>query len=122
MVGTSRRSASSQSCTLTARGKYHFLAGVAIPACHLQVPLVGGTNLVPRSVGWLRAKDLSFFDMEEPESDRIPYFQEARDHYARAHGFNDYAAVKAMRQELGLPEKRLSGWFRLFLHWTLRRS
>lgn len=49
--------------------------------------------------------------MEDPEAILIPNFDLARDHYARAHGFDNYAAMKLRRQELGLPEKRLSGGF-----------
>jgi hypothetical protein len=47
--------------------------------------------------------------MEDPESALIPNFDVARNYYARAHGFDDYAAMKKRRWELGFSEKRLSG-------------
>ncbi|KAL1868032.1 hypothetical protein VTK73DRAFT_3879 [Phialemonium thermophilum] len=61
-----------------------------------------------RSVGWLKAKHLSLFDMEDPNAHLVPEFERAREHYARAHDCDSYDEYKARRRELGLPEKRFS--------------
>ncbi|KAJ9142368.1 hypothetical protein NKR23_g7191 [Pleurostoma richardsiae] len=43
-----------------------------------------------RSVGWLAAKYLSEFNMEDPKSNQYPAYNDARDHYSRARGYKDY--------------------------------
>lgn len=58
-----------------------------------------------RSVGWLRAKDLSPFPFEGGVPQTIPSFDEARDAYAIARGFTGYQHFKVDRSAKGLPEK-----------------
>lgn len=58
-----------------------------------------------RSVGWLRAKDLSSFPFEGGVNYAIPHFEEAREAYAAARGFASYEAWKQDRRRQGLPEK-----------------
>lgn len=43
-----------------------------------------------RSVGWLRAKDLSPFNFQNPCWKDIPFFREAVQHYALVRGFKSY--------------------------------
>jgi len=43
-----------------------------------------------RTVGWVRAKDLAEFDFEDRNWKEIPYFKDARDHYAKTRGYSTY--------------------------------
>lgn len=58
-----------------------------------------------RSVGWLRARDLSSFPFEGGTPKEIPYYHEAKEAYAKAKGFESYEAYKTKRRLDGLPEK-----------------
>ncbi|KAK0615598.1 hypothetical protein B0T17DRAFT_347521 [Bombardia bombarda] len=53
-----------------------------------------------RSVGWLRARDLSRFDFEDPNWREIPYFQTAIDDYAQTRGYRGYEEMKGYLQDL----------------------
>jgi hypothetical protein len=58
-----------------------------------------------RSVGWLRARDLSSFPFEGGMPKDIPHYHEAKEAYAKARGFSSYEAYKTHRRLQGLPEK-----------------
>lgn len=42
------------------------------------------------SVGWARGKDLSPFDFNDPNAKEIPFYDQARNHYAKCRGFTDF--------------------------------
>lgn len=58
-----------------------------------------------RSVGWLRARDLSSFPFEGGMPKDIPFYHDAKEAYAKARGFDSYEAYKTKRRLDGLPEK-----------------
>lgn len=52
------------------------------------------SNKVHSSVGWLRAKDLSSFNFDDPLWREIPYFKDAVNYYAKIKGYPGFQEMR----------------------------